>query len=345
MDDGLGTARASTPVMGSVVSIDPIVTISKITKPAPMGIASVLPEVFSGRPALHLVSNTKNSEKPSRAKKIRGQLDEVSAKLESNRFVFLANTSFECLALQRTGIPTFASSELISLDEDVFRITDRRLEGLGVHDSIYVARLTHRKRHDLVSGLGSVMLVYGSRGGEAKEYTRLQEALPKATFVNHLVGNGEYRRLGKDEIAVVNNMADVGLCLSREEGAMRASMEYLMCGLPVVSTPNIGGRNRYFDSRNCVFADPTPEGVALAVDAMKSRRPDREEVRDTVLDKVEFDRRDFLSTVNHIIESFFGVADLFESYTPFLGYMKYRPACEIVSGLLRTESGTTAQEV
>jgi glycosyltransferase involved in cell wall biosynthesis len=41
--------------------------------------------------------------------------------------------------------------------------------------------------------------------------------------------------------------AVVGLCLSTVEGSNYASMEYMLAGLPIVSTPSIGGREVYFD--------------------------------------------------------------------------------------------------
>ena len=50
-------------------------------------------------------------------------------------------------------------------------------------------------------------------------------------------------------------MSQVGLCLSKSEGAMFASIEYLLCGLPIVSTKSVGGRDIFFTDENCIIAD------------------------------------------------------------------------------------------
>ena len=83
------------------------------------------------------------------------------------------------------------------------------------------------------------------------------------------------------------NRARVGLILSEKEGACFASMEYLLCGLPVVSTPSIGGRDVFWDDRFVIVCDPTPEAVAGAVQEIKRRNIDPQLVRAATLEKVE----------------------------------------------------------
>ncbi|WP_164127899.1 glycosyltransferase, partial [Stenotrophomonas maltophilia] len=68
--------------------------------------------------------------------------------------------------------------------------------------------------------------------------------------------DGLTARLTPEAVNRVYNQAAVGLCLSAVEGAMCASMEYLMAGLPVVSTPSVGGRDVYFDPDYCIIAEP-----------------------------------------------------------------------------------------
>ena len=79
---------------------------------------------------------------------------------------------------------------------------------------------------------------------------------------------------------------------------MFASMEYLMCGLPVVTTPNRGGRNRYFTPRNSRLVDPRPDAVAAAVAEYVATPPDPFVIRDEVLELV---RRDRLAYVQSLV--------------------------------------------
>jgi hypothetical protein len=68
--------------------------------------------------------------------------------------------------------------------------------------------------------------------------------------------------------------AEVGLILSEVEGGCYASSEYLMCGLPVVSTPSRGGRDVFYDADNALIVEPTPPAVAEGVRQLRARRLD-----------------------------------------------------------------------
>ena len=47
------------------------------------------------------------------------------------------------------------------------------------------------------------------------------------------------------------------------------SVEYMLAGLPVVSTPSVGGREIYFDHEYCTICDPDPAAVRDAVEALR----------------------------------------------------------------------------
>ena len=49
----------------------------------------------------------------------------------------------------------------------------------------------------------------------------------------------------------------VGGVFSEEEGACWASSEYLLCGLPVVSTHSRGGRDVWYSGHNSLIVEPT----------------------------------------------------------------------------------------
>ena len=45
------------------------------------------------------------------------------------------------------------------------------------------------------------------------------------------------------------------------EGANYSSSEYLLCGLPVVSTESSGGRDYWFDDYNSIICKPNEDSV------------------------------------------------------------------------------------
>ncbi len=43
-------------------------------------------------------------------------------------------------------------------------------------------------------------------------------------------------------------------------------MEYLFSGVPVITTPSVGGRDEFFDKRHVVVVEPTASAVREAVE-------------------------------------------------------------------------------
>jgi len=96
------------------------------------------------------------------------------------------------------------------------------------------------------------------------------------------------------------NRASCGLILSALEGANYASSEYLLCGVPVVTTKSLGGRDEFFDSRHVIYVEATPDAVEAGVAEMNSRQIDRTEVRTSVLAKSLEHRRRLIGLLSRI---------------------------------------------
>jgi glycosyltransferase involved in cell wall biosynthesis len=79
------------------------------------------------------------------------------------------------------------------------------------------------------------------------------------------------------------NSSVCGLMLSDIEGACYASTEYLLCGVPVVTTKSFGGRDEYYEEENHLTVRATPahvaEGVSYFVDKYKHDRINHAAIR------------------------------------------------------------------
>jgi glycosyltransferase involved in cell wall biosynthesis len=126
--------------------------------------------------------------------------------------------------------------------------------------------------------------------------------LAPAHLVLNPLQNGVLLVLKAAEVNEACNSAAVGLCLSASEGAMLASMEYLLAGLPIVTTPSLGGRDLFFDPEYCLTVPPDPRSVREGVEALRRRRIPREYVRQRTLAKIEPQRRTFLELLDGILE-------------------------------------------
>jgi hypothetical protein len=65
--------------------------------------------------------------------------------------------------------------------------------------------------------------------------------------------------------------ARCGIILSPSEGSCYASLEYLLHGLPVISTQSTGGRANYYDNINSITCDASREGVEAALTEINRR--------------------------------------------------------------------------
>jgi hypothetical protein len=83
---------------------------------------------------------------------------------------------------------------------------------------------------------------------------------------------------------------------------MFASVEYLLSGLPIVTTPSLGGRHVYHDAEYCWTVPADPRSVADAVQGLKAKGIPRSYIRDRILRRLQPDRARFMRLINAILE-------------------------------------------
>ena len=237
----------------------------------------------------------------------------------AHRLIFIANTPNEAELLQQNGEAAFFCNKTIHVSEHVFR----PLEGVALEfDAIYNAQLIPWKRHELSLEIPSCAFLFyrddAQPGAAAAEMTIMPRhaATPGHIFINPLDKDRQPGRLSPSAVNRHLNRASVGLCLSEREGAMYASTEYLLSGLPVVTTPSFGGRAVYHDAEYCSTVQPDPRSVAEAVQALKARAIPRAYIRDRTLRRLQRDRERFMTLLNAILEEC-GSAKRFAKPWPF----------------------------
>ena len=77
--------------------------------------------------------------------------------------------------------------------------------------------------------------------------------------------------------------AACGLALSAVEGAMFSCGEYSLCGVPVVNTKNLGGRDTLLPDFAVRYADDTADSVAENVEYCVNNPIDPQEIRNGFL--------------------------------------------------------------
>jgi hypothetical protein len=302
-----------------VLSIDPLVTFTKRHRPTPLGLAGAWPELFQGRRSLNLISPCWSLYRGD-ISEIAREWKRVSSLLPDAMIVFLANTDFDAVRLSAAGVPTITANSTILVDERVFKPLPSFSFSNAQYGAVYNARFEPYKRHQLARLVENLALIYDAQfdGSASPHETRIRETLPRANYLNHQHGGGAHIVLDKATVTREINASRCGLCLSADEGAMRASMEYLLCGVPVVSTASVGGRDRYYQEPFAIVVPDTPEAVRDAVVEIGKRNLNKLAIREHIGRVVEFERRNFLSAVNAIVREHFGRARIFEEIGPFV---------------------------
>ncbi len=101
-----------------------------------------------------------------------------------------------------------------------------------------------------------------------------------------------YHKLTSREVALVLNQSKVGGIFSVEEGGCSASMEYLLSGLPVVSTPSKGGRDVFFTAANSLIVGPKKKLIREGVKMLIEKNCDPDLIREDALKQMDI----FLTT-------------------------------------------------
>jgi len=150
------------------------------------------------------------------------------------------------------------------------------------YDAVYAAQLLPFKRLHLAEQVKSLYVLTYASGQKSWDLRAYEPRLRHADF------NPGWIPL--ENVPDIYAQARVGLALSAQEGAMLASLEYLFCGLPVVTTHNRGGRNRYLTPRNSRFVADDPSAVAAAVAEFVAAPPAPLAIRAEALQMVHRDR-------------------------------------------------------
>ncbi len=288
---------AKIKVAGVLFSRDPLIVWGPSTPPYLAGPGTTLAPYIGNRRAYFLFSPAWTRERDDLVRGDLKHLAQLRAQWPEHRHVVLCATRAELELFRIARQPAILCTASVFVNEHRFDIQPVRERD---YDAIYNGQLVPFKRHELCVGIERLALIYHrySDPATAAYAQRVREMLPTATFVNEL--DGEHRNLKEPEIVQWLSRAHVGLCLSAEEGQNRSTAEYVLSGLPVVSSPNLGGRNGVLRLSYWIEAPPEPDAVAAAVAELKARRLDPHAIRREALELLDADRQRLIQLIRAI---------------------------------------------
>ena len=125
-------------------------------------------------------------------------------------------------------------------------------------------------------------------------------------FKNNIRSKDNYERLTNDECINYYNQSKIGGIFSEVEGSCFSSGEYLLCGLPVLSTKCSGGRQHWYNEKNSIICNPNENdiynGYLLAFKKLKNGEFNPDEIRQMHLDEMDIHRNNLTLAVLEIMK-------------------------------------------
>lgn len=257
-------------------------------------------EYLRDRTAYFLYSWAWHIAEPRRVEIVKAFERQHRRRYRRHHFVHLCNSVEQYDAFRAQGLEAIFCNQNCLLDEAIFRPLPTRHP---TYDAVYDARLKEYKRHFLACQVERLALIYdlNPEVDDPDQVAALRRQFAGAHFFNH-TPSGTYRLLAPDQVNECLNQCGVGLCLSQVEGAMWASTQYLLAGLPVVSTTSKGGRDVFFDPAFALIVPDRPEAVKEGVREMLRRRIPAEMIRDQTIQRMQQHRATLIALVQSIYE-------------------------------------------
>ncbi len=314
----------------SVISVDPPVFYLYLGR-----VLSPVYKLLKNSDAYFLFAFTRPMEERSDIEKLKTDSVRHEMNYPRHRFIFLCNSTGEFELLREYRLDAVLINHNCFIDERIFTV---KHDAEKIYDAVYDVQIARIKRHYLASGIKSLALItYLFYPGLREPFVfDVMRAFDKAHWLNKPYGR-DYRVLTPVEVAEALNRCRVGLCLSAEEGGMYASIQYMLCGLPVVSTRSRGGRDEFFDDRYAKIVDDDPEAVRKGVEDIIGRNVPPDLILEETIKKMTAHRERFIALIEGIYRDH-GIRRDFRRewnrmfFNKMLRLRKIDEAVEIISG-------------
>ena len=185
-----------------------------------------------------------------------------------NNIYFLCNSIDEVKVFNAFGIHAVLCHHNAFINSNIFTIRNTDI----MYDAVYNTRPVAWKRPFLARKIKKLAIIEGYRFEfDSNQYFDLKKLEP--LYIND-------KRLDSVQVASIYAQSSVGLALSPSEGGCLSSGEYLLCGLPVVSTKSTGGRDTYYNEYNSILCEDNENSVAYSIQRFISNMPSKTKIRD-----------------------------------------------------------------
>lgn len=157
-----------------------------------------------------------------------------------------------------------------------------------VKDTLHIGYVKHK--HDMTTHV--VIPTYGKLANFANANANAN-------------ANGKYKRLTKPQINAHYNESRVAGIFSLLEGACFASSQYLLAGLPVISTRSQGGRDIWYNACNSIVCENDEDSIydahQTAMQRLESGEFNSRQIRELHLQQMDEHRNRLIEYIKHTV--------------------------------------------
>lgn len=199
----------------------------------------------------------------------------------------LANSMNDNLYYKIHGINSIYCNQNCWLDSEIFNIQNTE----KTYDLVINANNHEWKNHKLLTNINkeykTLFITYDSTENDLKQYNPYK-------IINEIPSK---------YVAANLNKAKIGLVLSTKEGSCYASTEYLLCGLPVISTRSVGGRHIWYNDSNSILINNSESELRSAIHTMLNDilSYNSKQIRDKCIEKQNTFKRIFVKYLQSLL--------------------------------------------
>jgi glycosyltransferase involved in cell wall biosynthesis len=218
------------------------------------------------------------------------KLLKVNYKFKSHKSVFVicCNSNPEVRLCKLFGLNAHLLNQ--NMHECEFEFNPAKVD--KKYDAIYIAQASPFKRMHLASKIKNLyILTYGCKNyvnDEGNDLAKFEPCISHANWNKSFIND-------RIEISKLISSSFCSLALSKREGVMWASVQYLFCGIPLVSTKSQGGRDFFYDDLYVKIVDDNADSVNRAVNYYKDNKIDPNKIRIRILEKIRSHRFEYIN--------------------------------------------------
>ena len=221
-------------------------------------------------------------------------LDEIILNMRNNDIIFISPSKYHSLSMVHLSQKIKEASDKLFINVNVVLLTNTQeevdfyQEKVAENDVLYCNRNAFLdeyqystnesmdREYDLILNCAFVEFKNTKYAHLCKNTIHIGYDHPNKEIIIPIFGklanyneNGEFKFLNKSTILKHMHNSYVGGIFSTNEGQCRASSEYLLAGLPVVSCESVGGRDVWYNRDNSIIVPLDENEIYLAVKRAK----------------------------------------------------------------------------